>query len=161
MKIKKNTFLISAIVILVVASFFFLSGSNLKNNKITGNAINNEEIQVVKLWVESGNYVLEPSNLKKDVPVVLEADVTKMPGCSKSIIISEFNVRKNFNSKDNSVKFIPNKAGTFYIACSMNMYKGTFTVLENDGSKSNYVQPLAAPSGGSCGAGGGGCGCGG
>ena len=161
MKIKKNTFLISAIVILVVASFFFLSGSNLKNNKFTGNAINNEEIQVVKLWVDGGQYVLEPSNLKKDVLVVLEADVSRMPGCSKSVIISEFNVRKNFNSKDNSVKFIPNKAGTFYIACSMNMYKGTFTVLESDGTKSNYAQPLAAPSGGSCGAGGGGCGCGG
>jgi len=73
---------------------------------------------------------------------------------------SELGIRKTFSSSDNTLEFIPNKAGTFYIACSMNMYKGTLIVSESDGSKSSYVQTPTL-SGASCGAGGGGCGCGG
>ena len=92
--------------------------------------------------------------------VRLEADVSRMPGCSKGIISSELGIRKTFSSNDNTLEFNPTKAGTFYFACSMNMYKGTLTVLESDGSKSNYVQTPAS-SGMTCGAGGGGCGCGG
>ncbi|MFH0830206.1 MAG: cation transporter [Candidatus Aenigmatarchaeota archaeon] len=119
-------------------------------------------VQTVKLSVSGGNYVLEPSTFKKGVPVRLEADLSKMPGCSKSVVISAFNVNKYLAPGDNVIEFTPDKAGTFNIACSMNMYKGTFTVLEPDGTRSNYAQPSSS-SGGSCGGGsGGGCGgCGG
>lgn len=147
------------VIVLIVAGSFLLSGSVAENNN-RGDVINNGNLQVVKLSVNNGKYILEPSTVKKDVPVKLEADVVNMPGCSKSIIISAFNVRKSFNTGDNTIEFIPDKSGTFYITCSMNMYKGTFTVLESDGTNSNYVQALPS-GGGSCGAGGGGCGCGG
>lgn len=154
---EKNIFLIGIVIILAVAGFFLLSGSN----NITNNVINVNEnnVQVVKLSVQNGQYILDPSTIKKDIPVRLEADVSNMPGCSKSIVISEFNVRKTFTSKDNSIEFIPNKAGTFYITCSMNMYRGTFNVLGSDGVKSNYVQTISSSASNSCGASGG-CGCG-
>jgi plastocyanin domain-containing protein len=83
-----------------------------------------------------------------------------MPGCSKSVVISAFNVKKNLNANDNIIEFTPDKAGTFNIVCSMNMYKGTFTVLQADGAQSNYVEKTST-AGATCGAGGGGCGCGG
>ena len=156
----KNTFALFLIVILVVGFGIFMF-ANSGNAELNGNIINsNGEVQVVKLSVQGGSYIMNPSEVKKGIPVRIEADMSKMPGCSKSIVISSFNVRKSFTSSDNTVEFIPDKAGTFNIACSMNMYRGTFTVLENDGSKSNYVD-TSAPSGGSCGASGGGCGCGG
>ena len=145
-------------IVLVAAGLFLNSGSAITNN-ITGAVINTGtgDAQVVKMHVEGAQYIFEPSSVKKGIPVRLEADVSRMPGCSKGIISSELGIRKTCGSKDNVVEFTPDKAGTFYIACSMNMYKGTLTVLESDGSKSNYVQ--AAPSGGSCGGGGcGGCG---
>ncbi len=149
--------------IIIVLGFFIISnGASATGNAIVGNTIiPSGDAQVVKLSVEGGNYVLTPSTFKKDVPVRIEADVSKMPGCSKSIVISAFNIRKGVSEGNNIIEFTPNKAGTFNIACSMNMYKGTFTVLENDGTKPAYVEQKL-PSGSSCGmAGGGGCGCGG
>ncbi len=152
-------------IVLVLAGFFLNSGSSIVSG-VNGAVVNTNtdtisgDIQIVKMYVKGSQYVFEPSSVKKGVPVRLEADIFRMPGCSKSVISSELNIRKTFNSGDNTLEFTPNKAGNFYIACSMNMYKGTLTVLESDGSKSNYVQTPSS-SGMTCGANGKGCGCGG
>src|SRR3989344_206800 len=160
-KMKKNTMFVSMIFVILLVAGFFLIGGNLSSG-VSGATIGtvSGDVQIVKMYVKGSQYVFEPSSVRKGTPVRLEADISKMPGCSKSVISSELNIKKNFNSVDNTFEFTPNKAGTFYIACSMNMYKGTLTVLESDGSKSNYVQTPTA-SGSSCGANGGGCGCGG
>ena len=159
MEIKKNTLygFGAALIILIGIVFLSLSSSKPLNSNVI---YNNQDVQVVKLSVVNGRYVFEPASVKKDIPVRLEADISKMPGCSKSVISSELGIRKTFNSNDNTLEFTPNKAGNFYFACSMNMYKGNLIVLESDGTKSNYVQAPQS-SGGSCGTGGGGCGCGG
>lgn len=157
-----NKFILFLIFILILGfGIFIFAGSGSSKLTENENILNSKgEVQVVKLSVENGRYVMNPSELKKGVTVRLEADMSKMPGCSKSIVISSFNVRKSFTSESNTIEFTPDKAGTFNIVCSMNMYKGTFTVLENDGSKPVYVESSPS-SGGSCGASGGGCGCGG
>jgi|SRR3989338_54988 len=156
-----NKITIIGIIVLVVLAAGFVSvksGSvETTNNILSGN----QEAQIVELSVQNGQYVMNPSELKKNVPVRIEADVSSMPGCSKAVVISAFNARKNLNDEDNTLEFTPDKAGTFNIACAMNMYKGTFTVLENDGSNPVYVEQKL-PTGSSCGMnGGGGCGCGG
>ena len=159
MEIRKNTLYGIGAVLIILIGIVFLSLSSSK--PLNSNVIyNNKDVQVVKLSVVNGQYVFEPSSVKKDIPVRLEADISKMPGCSKSVISSELGIRKTFNSNDNTLEFTPNKAGNFYFACSMNMYKGNLIVLESDGTKSNYIQTPQS-SGGSCGSGGGGCGCGG
>ncbi len=149
------------IIILVAAMFIFIGAGNAK---VTENIINpNEKVQIVKLSVENGKYILDPPEIKKGVPVRIEADMSKMPGCSKSIVIASFNIRKTLNSKDNTIEFTPDKAGTFNIACSMNMYRGTFVVLEDNGLKPTYVEQNIQ-GGSTCGmatGGSGGCGCGG
>jgi len=148
-------------VVLLIGGFFLTSGSSIGETIIsTVKNASSGDIQVVKMHVEGSQYVFEPSSIRKGAPVRLEADISKMPGCSKSVISSELNIRKTFNSGDNILEFTPNKAGAFYIACSMNMYKGTLTVLESDGSKSDYTQTPDS-SDATCGASGGGCGCGG
>jgi plastocyanin domain-containing protein len=117
-----------------------------------------EGAQVVKLHVEGGQYVLEPESIKVGIPVRIEADMEKMPGCSRSIVIPAFNVRKNLGNTDNSIEFTPTKSGTFNIACSMNMYKGTFKVLDESGKEPQYVEPKNTQAS-SCSTGGcGGCG---
>lgn len=126
----KNKLIIGIIIVLLVGFGIFMF-VNSGNTNPTGNLIDSKgEVQIVKLSVENGKYIMNPSELKIDVPVRIEADMSNMPGCSKSIVISSFNVRKSFTSSDNTVEFIPDKAGTFNIACSMNMYRGTFVVLE-------------------------------
>lgn len=160
MIIKKNLLYVFgiALIVLVGALLLFSDSGRAVTQE---NVIQNGEAQVVKLSVQNGNYVFEPSSVKKGIPVRLEADVANMPGCSKGIVSAELSIKKTFSSNDNTLEFTPDKAGTFNFACSMNMYKGTLTILESDGSKSNYVEQKTATSGGSCGAGGGGCGCGG
>ena len=69
-------------------------------------------------------------------------------------------LKKILSERDNVIEFTPDKAGTFNIVCSMNMYKETFEVLESDGTKSNYVE-TAQTGGHSCSSNGEGCGCGG
>ena len=154
-------FIAVAFVIVSVNTDTTITGSSL-GPRIAGGVINGAnvgEVQVVKLYVEGGNYVLEPSTVKQGIRVRIEADVSRMPGCSKSVVIPSFNIAKGVNSQDNIIEFTPDKSGTFNIVCSMNMYKGTFEVLESDGTKSDYVEKT--PAGGhTCGAGGG-CGCGG
>ncbi|PIN94121.1 hypothetical protein COU56_03150 [Candidatus Pacearchaeota archaeon CG10_big_fil_rev_8_21_14_0_10_31_9] len=164
----KNTLRVEIVVIVFAIALSFLIFGNGTENSVSGALVSNTvdqntgtesgDVQVVKLYVEGAQYILEPSSVKKGVPVRLEADMSRMPGCSRGIISSELGIRKTFSSSDSTLTFTPSKAGTFYISCSMNMYKGTLTVLESDGSKSNYVQK-ALPSGSSCGASGG-CGCG-
>lgn len=148
-------------IFLLIFVLFAISGD--ASSKITSNAISSNyagDAQVVKMYVENNKYILEPSTFKIGIPVRIEADMSQMPGCSKSLSISAFNIRKTLTSSNNIIEFTPNKAGTFNIACSMNMYVGTFTVLEADGAKSNYAE--AAPKGGTCGGSSGGCGgCGG
>jgi plastocyanin domain-containing protein len=148
------------VAVLLVAGFFLISGGSAREGGIVSVGASSGEVQVVKMHVEGAQYIFEPATVKKGATVRLEADMTRMPGCSRGVMSSELGIRKTFTSQDNTLEFTPSKAGTFYIACSMNMYKGTLTVLESDGSASAYVQkPLAAAA--SCGASGGGCGCGG
>lgn len=155
MKIKKNTlYMLGALLIVIVMGSFVLSQ---KGSIVSGNVVSGD-VQAVKMYVENGQYVFSQNEFKKGQTVRIEADISKMPGCSKSIVISAFNVRKTLTTGDNVIEFTPDKAGTFNIACSMNMYKGTFTVLDNDGVKAAYVEP-ANTKGSSCGSGGcGGCG---
>lgn len=158
MRIKKNSLYLAGVILVVLVGAVFLFSNS--GRAAISNGATNQETQIVKLSVVGGNYVLEPSEFKKGVPVKIEADISKMPGCSKSIVIPSFGISKTVSSGDNIIAFTPNEAGTFNIACSMNMYRGSFTVLESDGTKSNYIEQKSN-SGGSCGGSGGGCGCGG
>ncbi|MBS3071372.1 cupredoxin domain-containing protein [Candidatus Pacearchaeota archaeon] len=162
MKVRKNT-LYTIGIVLILFSFGFLFLSQGESNLVTGNSIleNAGNVQIVKMYVENGKYIITPSEFKRGDIVRIEADMSKMPGCSKSIVISAFNIRKTLTNTNNVIEFKAEKAGTFNIVCSMNMYKGVFTILEYDGSKSNFVEQ-ASSGGHSCGGSGGGCGgCGG
>jgi len=108
-----------------------LTGNNAANNAgtATTNTANAGEVQNVKLSVSGGTYVLTPSVLKKGVPVRMVADLSTVRGCSRDVVISAFGVRKYVSEGDNIITFTPTTTGTINIACSMNMYRGTFTVV--------------------------------
>lgn len=122
-------------------------------------------VQEISLSVQGANYMPNPIRVKKGVPVRLIADLNSVAGCSRSIVIPEFGIRKVVGAGDNIIEFTPDKSGTFDIACSMNMYRGKIIVEEADGSVAASAAPAnaAAPAAAAtCGAGGkGGCGCGG
>jgi hypothetical protein len=152
----------------------FVSGAKIGTNtdktvlpSNTGTASTSADVQIVNMKVSGSQYILTPNVVKKGVTVRLVADMSSMPGCSKAFTIPDFGVQKYFSASDNTVEFTPTKDGTFKVACTMNMYRGTFAVTD-DGianaqtTASITTQTAAAASGpaGTCGAGGG-CGCGG
>lgn len=168
----KQIILLGAILALagIVGASVFLGGSAEKvsaTNTITGNAAktisNNGQVQEVKLTFKNYQYQLEPSTLQKDVPVRMTVDLNSVSGCMRDVVIPSFGVKKYVSSNDNVIEFTPDKAGTFNIACSMNMGRGRFDVVDSSGSTSGFVEEAPAEvAGGSCGgASAGGCGCGG
>jgi plastocyanin domain-containing protein len=133
-------------------------GTGTANNNLA-----NGEYQEVILSMENWKYVVTPSTLKKGIPVRMTADTKKLVGCSADVTIRDFGVRKYVKSGDNVIEFTPTKTGTIVIACSMNMYSGSFEVIDeaNPDSPAEVQATIPVSSGGSCGSGGGGCGCGG
>jgi plastocyanin domain-containing protein len=154
--------LIIALIAVLSLSNVFGQASPAAKALATKAPTDSSEVQDVQLKVVGGNYILSPSILKKGVKVHMVVDMSTVVGCSRDIVISSFGVRKAVSPGDNIIEFTPDKTGTINIACSMNMYRGTFQVTD-DGNPQVGVQAASAPvapSAGSCGASGGGCGCG-
>jgi plastocyanin domain-containing protein len=142
-----------------VAAFHF--GGTSDDASITGAVVApTGSFQEVKLSFENYAYVLTPDTFTKDVPVRMTVDMSTVGGCMRDVRIAQFGVSKYVSEGDNIIEFTPTKAGTFNIACSMNMGRGTFTVLDSDGTEAQFVEAAPIAPAGGCGSGAGGCGCG-
>ena len=162
----KTIFGIGAFLIfaaLIGAAVMDTSFAKIKGTtSITGNvAAVTGGVQEVTLTFENYAYKLSPSRLQEGVPVRMVVDLDSVYGCMRDVVIPAFNVRKYVSEGDNVIEFTPTKSGTINIACSMNMGRGTFEVVSNDGQVADFVDTSAPEaSAGSCGSSGG-CGCGG
>src|SRR3989339_9215 len=169
--IRYSAFGGATLAIAAILFFSFTASGIATVGAVTGNAVKDavksqvsaNGIQEVALSYKNYQYLLEPSTLTKGVPVRMTVDLATVNGCLRDIVIASFGVRKRVAEGDNIIEFTPDKAGTFTIACSMNMGRGTFEVVEPDGTQSSYQEtaPSVAAGAASCGASGSGCGCGG
>lgn len=131
MQIKKSNLWIGLIVVVLLGVGYFVfsgQGSTVSTQNAQKLPSVSANVQVVNMWVENGQYKFDGS-VKAGEPVKLVADMSRMPGCSKSFVMSDFGVRKTFTPSDNSVEFTPTQPGSYGVACSMNMYKGSLTVV--------------------------------
>lgn len=131
-KIEKYVILFACVIVfglvaLAVTGVPLRPGSSPTDGTVVNVAAG--DMQDVLLRFENYEYVLSPSTLKAGVPVRMEVDLDSVYGCMKSVVIPVFNVRKTVSAGDNIITFTPDKKGTFNIACSMNMGRGTFTVV--------------------------------
>ena len=131
---RKTIFSVAAVLAVILIGSFFIFGKGLTadNAPLSGKVIATEgnSIQNVKLYMNNYKYQVEPLLLKKGIPVRMTVDVDSLIGCAKSVVIKDFGVRKYVSKTNNIIEFTPNKTGTINIACSMNMYRGTFIVVE-------------------------------
>jgi plastocyanin domain-containing protein len=160
----KNVVQIGALLLVLIFMIFGAINTSASRSSSGIAAANFKgDVQEVNLKFENYNYKLVPDNLIKDVPVRMTVEMDTVFGCMRDIRIPAFGVSKYVTDSDNIIEFVPDKSGSFNIACSMNMGRGSFTVSNGDGKVSDYVDTSlagASASGGSCGSGGG-CGCGG
>jgi uncharacterized protein len=132
---KKYWMIASAVLIVVLFGFVSAKtiGSDATSSTITGGTtaeIMVAGVQEVYLGMDRSGYTVEPSTFKKDVAVRMEVDMSTVSGCMRSVNIPAFGVSKLVSEGDNIIEFTPDETGTFTITCSMNMGKGTFTVIE-------------------------------
>lgn len=125
--------LVLIVLIGFAASSFF--GTNQSNGQtVTGNVVATEEItgdfQQVDVSFGPQGYILEPSTVQKNVPVRMVFDMDRVFGCMRDVVIPSQNIRKVLRNDDNVIQFTPTEIGTFNIACSMNMRRGSFTVVD-------------------------------
>ncbi|MFA9376490.1 MAG: cupredoxin domain-containing protein [Lachnotalea sp.] len=96
--------------------------------------------------------------VQKGVPVewTISASAQSLRSCNSFVIFPDFNIQTSLKQGDNVLEFTPTTTGTFQYFCSMQMYIGTITVVDDiknyDESAVDNAVNSAVPVGG-----GGGC----
>jgi len=112
------------IFFVVVAGIIYFG---LANKNVTGNIVSsNDSIQKITLSMK-GNYYPNTITVKEGIPVEITLDST-VNGCYRSFNIPELGISKYSSSPTDTIKFTPNKKGTFGFRCSMGMGTGTIIV---------------------------------
>ena len=126
-----NKVLIYFIIIFFVAigiTYFIASaGANAGNVVNEVGNVNNEDIQKINLGFKNYNYYPNTITVKQGVPVEITLD-SSVRGCYRSFNIKSLGVSKYSSGASDTIKFTPDKKGTFEFACGMRMGTGTIIV---------------------------------
>ncbi len=87
-----------------------------------------EGLQIVQVTVEGDAYLFSPASVQAGNPVRLVFDPAGLPGCSRDVVVSDFDIAKVISDGDATIEFTPETQGPIAIACSMEMYRGTLLV---------------------------------
>lgn len=126
--------------------------------------------QIIRMTQDARGYNPNAFIVTKDIPVRWIIDSIDPNTCAASIYADKIGVKTLLHPGENVIEFTPKDAGTIRFTCSMGMFAGTITVVENgnpkttEASQKENAKILGAninqgKPGGSCGSGG--CGCGG
>jgi sulfite exporter TauE/SafE/copper chaperone CopZ len=118
---------------------FALSGLNFpgsiqpsQNATVVNESVNvatiENGVQIIDSEITSNTYPI--ITVQSGVPVKwnLRATEASLNGCNSSIIIPEFNIKKDLVPGDNIVEFTPTKSGTIPYSCWMGMIKSKIIV---------------------------------
>lgn len=100
--------------------------------------------QIVDMTQGSFGYKPNKFTIRKDVPVKWTIDAQDTSSCSGSIVSSKLNIKKFLAPGKNIIEFTPTELGDIRFSCSMGMYTGKFTVIENNGVEVNSDQSKVA-----------------
>ncbi|MDP3026233.1 MAG: cupredoxin domain-containing protein [Nanoarchaeota archaeon] len=126
-----NKMLIYFIVIFLIAAGIVYFAANAGNS--TGNVINSAgngnsgDIQKINISFKNYNYYPNTITVKEGQPVEITLD-SSVRGCYRSFNIKSLGVSKSSSGASDTIKFTPNKKGTFEFACGMRMGTGTIIV---------------------------------
>lgn len=132
---KKIIILISvtAIILFLIIGYIMLYNKSVNGNSVNLNNENsnsidttNTDVQEIVLGMQN-NYYPNTITVKEGVPVEITLDNT-IKGCYRSFNIPSLGVSKYSSSATDTIKFTPNKKGTFGFQCSMGMGRGTIIV---------------------------------
>lgn len=68
----------------------------------------------------------------KKVKLIINVPKKYLTGCNNVIMINEFNIKKKLNVGENIIEFTPDKVGTYYMNCWMNIITNNIKVIDNE-----------------------------
>ncbi|KKQ00962.1 MAG: Heavy metal transport/detoxification protein, partial [Candidatus Moranbacteria bacterium GW2011_GWD2_36_198] len=189
----RRFFKFAGILVVFLAMFNIANGYNLTGLQILTNnrqqTTNNKQVsdpnvtmengvQVVRMKEIASGYSPNKFTIKKGVPVKWVIDAQAPYSCASSLVVSSLKIQKTLKAGENVIEFTPKETGKIPFSCSMGMYTGAFTVVDDssagqagnssvDAANITTTQGVASAAAGTCGSGGsgstgGGCGgCGG
>ncbi|MFA6422064.1 MAG: sulfite exporter TauE/SafE family protein [Candidatus Buchananbacteria bacterium] len=169
---KARLFYATAGVAVILLGFFNIAnGKNLMYFGEIANTNNptNQEEQIVSMTQKSSGYSPNNFTVQKGKPVKWVINSEDPFSCASSLVMSKYGINVHLQKGENIVKFTPTQTGEVKFSCSMGMYTGRFTVV--DESVNTNTNPSTSPSSaggsscgisanssGGCGGGSGGCG---
>lgn len=140
----KYTYVIQRIssVLILLLSIFMLSRSfnylNINLDSIKYSSYKDYAIaeikdgyQYVEINLESYSY--KPILVQKDIPVKfnIKVDIIQRYGCTRSLVIPEFNIEYNLRNGDNYIEFTPTEVKDISYSCWMGMVSSNIKVVED------------------------------
>ena len=83
------------------------------------------DVQIVQVTVQGNAYVFSPASVQGAKSVQLVFDPNGLPGCSRTVMLPDYDITKTIVEGDATIEFTPSGEGPITVACSMNMYTGT------------------------------------
>ena len=88
-------------------------------------AATEQDVQIVQVTVQESAYVFSPASVQADRSVRLVFDANGLPGCSKSVTLPDYDIKKTMVEGDATIEFTPSGEGPITVECSMKMFTGT------------------------------------
>src|SRR3989338_779510 len=147
----KSFFKFAGIVVIVLAIFNISNGYNLTGLNLLSplnvtatassdtadpNVTLENGVQVAKMVQNASGYSPNTLTVKKGIPVKWVITSKDVNTCASSLVSSSLKIRKGLSLGENIIEFTPTETGVLKFSCSMGMYRGSFNVIENDGSDS-------------------------
>lgn len=103
----------------------------INSNSLNSNQKTRDDWQIVNMAETSRGYVPNKFTIIKDKPVRLIIDAQAPYSCASAFIIPSLGIQRQLKKGENIIEFTPTKLGSIPFSCSMGMYTGSFTVINN------------------------------
>lgn len=108
---------------------FGIGFNNLAINVQNSNVIqNNGQVQEIKMDLTYFGYQPNVLYAKKGIPVRWVINAKEISGCTRDILLPDYNIRKTLSAGENIIEFTPTKTGEVKFSCGMGMVWGKFII---------------------------------
>ena len=155
----KKFFKFTGLLVIFLAIFNISNGWNLTGWKSIFAANDNVQmsiqdpnvklengIQVVNMTQTTYGYLPNQFTIRKDLPVKWIIDSKDSNSCASSILMPKVYIRKTLSLGKNVIEFTPKEIGEMKFSCSMGMYTGKFTVINNDATSPQNSDFITKPA---------------
>lgn len=121
---------IAGILLAVIVGYIILSGSNSGSGSFAQGVADDSPQKVTPQKVTigfNGDYYPNAIQVKSGRPVEISLD-SSVRGCYRSFVIDAFGVSKRSSGPSDTIRFTPDRKGSFEYRCGMGMGRGTIIV---------------------------------